>query len=104
MRIVLDINVLLISLPVHSPYRPIFDAIKQGKFTLLITNEILMEYEEKLAEKTRPEISASCCRAVRHFPIPTPPLPLAPMPFSPYLRTTMYYRRKILLSILEDLF
>ena len=48
MRIVLDINVLLIALPIHSPYRPIFDALKEGKFTLLITNDILTEYEEKL--------------------------------------------------------
>lgn len=57
MRIVLDINVLLISLPVASPYRPIFDALKAGKFDLVLSNDILMEYHEKLAEKTSPSVA-----------------------------------------------
>ncbi|MBN8822035.1 MULTISPECIES: putative toxin-antitoxin system toxin component, PIN family [unclassified Spirosoma] len=52
MKVVLDINVLLISLPVSSPYRPIFDALKAGKFDLALSNDILFEYHEKLAEKT----------------------------------------------------
>ncbi|GAB4009290.1 hypothetical protein GCM10028808_17470 [Spirosoma migulaei] len=57
MRIVLDINVLLISLPVASPYRPIFDALKAGKFDLVVSTDILLEYHEKLAEKTSPAIA-----------------------------------------------
>lgn len=68
MRIVLDINALLISLPVQSPFRPIFDAMKEGKFTLLITNEILTEYEEKLAEKTRPDIAQNVVRLLLNLP------------------------------------
>lgn len=68
MRIVLDINVFLISLPVHSPYRPIFDALKEGRFTLLITNEILSEYEEKLTEKTRPDIAQNVVRLLLNLP------------------------------------
>ncbi len=68
MRIVLDINVLLISLPVRSPYRPIFDAVKLGDLTLLITNDILMEYEEKIAEKTRPEIAQNVVRLLLNLP------------------------------------
>jgi len=43
MRIVLDINVLLVSLPVGRKYRPIFDKLKAGTFTLLVSNEILSE-------------------------------------------------------------
>ncbi|SFE37870.1 PIN domain-containing protein [Spirosoma endophyticum] len=50
MRVVLDINVLLISLPVTSKYRPIFDSLKGGKFELILSNDILSEYHEKLAE------------------------------------------------------
>ncbi|QDK83373.1 PIN domain-containing protein [Spirosoma sp. KCTC 42546] len=57
MRIVLDINVLLISLPVASPYRLIFDALKAGKFDLVLSTDILLEYHEKLAEKTSPAIA-----------------------------------------------
>ncbi len=52
MRVVLDINVLLISLPVASPYRPVFDALKAGRFGLVLSNDILFEYHEKLTEKT----------------------------------------------------
>lgn len=68
MRIVLDINVLLISLPVGKKYRPIYDALKAGVFTLLITNEILTEYEEKIGEKTRPEIAQNVVRLLLNLP------------------------------------
>jgi predicted nucleic acid-binding protein len=57
MRVVLDINVLLISLPVSSPYRPIFDALRAGRFELVVSNDILFEYHEKLAEKTSPSVA-----------------------------------------------
>ncbi|GAB3973193.1 hypothetical protein GCM10028806_26660 [Spirosoma terrae] len=57
MRVVLDINVLLISLPVSSSYRPIFDALRAGRFELVVSNDILFEYHEKLAEKTSPSIA-----------------------------------------------
>lgn len=57
MRVVLDINVLLISIPVSSLYRPIFDALKAGKFELILSNDILFEYHEKLAEKTSPVVA-----------------------------------------------
>ncbi|GAB3951219.1 hypothetical protein GCM10028805_30890 [Spirosoma harenae] len=57
MRVVLDINVLLISLPVSSTYRPIFNALRAGKFELILSNDILFEYHEKLAEKTSPSVA-----------------------------------------------
>ena len=52
MRVVLDINALLIALPISSPYRPIFDALRAGKFDFILSTDILLEYHEKLAEKT----------------------------------------------------
>lgn len=57
MRVVLDINVLLVALPVKSPYRPIFDALRAGKFEVVVSNEILFEYHEKLAEKTSDNVA-----------------------------------------------
>lgn len=57
MKVVLDINILLISLPIKSPYRPIFDAIKNGRFEMIVSNDILFEYHEKLAEKTSPSVA-----------------------------------------------
>ncbi len=42
MLIVLDTNVLLIALPKTSPYRPIFDALREGTLSLAVSNEILL--------------------------------------------------------------
>ena len=44
MRVVLDTNVLLISIPSNSKYRPIFDSLINGDFELAISNEIINEY------------------------------------------------------------
>ena len=52
MKIVLDTNVLLISLPTKSKYRPIFDYLINGKFELAISNEIISEYMEIIQQKT----------------------------------------------------
>ena len=52
MKIVLDTNVLLISLPTKSKYRPIFDYLINGEFELVISNEIISEYVEIIEQKT----------------------------------------------------
>ncbi len=52
MKIVLDTNSLLVSISKNSKYRPIFNAVIHGKIKLLISNDIISEYAEKLAEKT----------------------------------------------------
>ena len=57
MRVVLDTNVLLVSIPKLSKYRPIFDNLIEKKYTLIISNEILAEYEEIIAQKAN-EIAA----------------------------------------------
>jgi len=57
MRIVLDTNVLLASIPKKSPYRLVFDALLKKRYTLLLTNEILTEYEEIITLKTTPSIA-----------------------------------------------
>jgi len=51
LKVVLDTNVLLVSLPPLSQYRPIFDKLLNGAYELFISNEILTEYEEKIAER-----------------------------------------------------
>lgn len=48
MIVVLDTNCLVASLPHQSPYRPVYDAIRNGTVTLAVTTEILGEYEEIL--------------------------------------------------------
>ena len=52
MIVVLDINALLIAIPRKSVYRPIFDALIDGKFDLVLSNDILSEYTEILQRKT----------------------------------------------------
>lgn len=51
LTIVLDTNVLLVALPTRSPYRPIFDHLLTATYELVVSNEILAEYEEQIAER-----------------------------------------------------
>ena len=57
MRIVLDTNVLLVALPIQSPFHQIFKFIRDGRIDLYVTNEILAEYEEKLGERYGAQIT-----------------------------------------------
>ena len=52
MKVVLDTNSLLVSIGRKSRYRPIFDALLEGKITLLISNDIVSEYVEIIETKT----------------------------------------------------
>ncbi|MBO9616639.1 MAG: PIN domain-containing protein [Dyadobacter sp.] len=51
MKIVLDTNVLLVSLPTHSKYHPIFQALLRKRYDLFVTNEVLAEYEEQIGRR-----------------------------------------------------
>ena len=57
MRVVLDTNVLLVSIPKLSKYRPIFENLIEEKYTLIISNEILTEYEEIIARKSNESVA-----------------------------------------------
>lgn len=52
LKIVIDTNALLMSLPKKSMYRPIFDAFLSGKILFLIDNAILNEYTEIIEERS----------------------------------------------------
>ena len=51
LNIVLDTNVLLVSISSKSKYHWIFKALLSGEYNLFITNEILTESEEVIAVK-----------------------------------------------------
>ena len=51
-KVVLDTNVLLVSIPSRSKYRPIFNAILNGKMQLILSNDIINEYIEIIERKT----------------------------------------------------
>lgn len=57
MIVVLDTNVLLVSIPPKSIYRPIFDALIDGKFHLVLSNDILSEYTEVIERKANAVVS-----------------------------------------------
>jgi putative PIN family toxin of toxin-antitoxin system len=52
MKVVLDTNILLVSIARKSRYRIIFDSLITKKFDLVISNEILSKYTEIIAQKT----------------------------------------------------
>lgn len=52
MRIVLDTNSLIQSIPEHSPYFSVWLSVLKGDNTLCVTNEILDEYAEILQRLT----------------------------------------------------
>lgn len=52
MKIVLDTNILLVSIPKKSRYRIIFDSLINKQYQLIISNEILSEYTEIISQKT----------------------------------------------------
>ncbi len=57
MKIVLDTNCLIASLARTSKSYDVWRGLFEGRYTLCISNEILMEYQEIIAQKTTPEIA-----------------------------------------------
>jgi FkbM family methyltransferase len=57
--VVLDTNVLLVSIPKTSKHRLAFDAFLAGKFDLAISNEVLSEYTEIAEQHTNHSISSN---------------------------------------------
>ena len=56
-RVVLDTNSLLVSLSRQGRAYPVWQGFQEGRYTLCVTTEILEEYEEVIARKTRPDIA-----------------------------------------------
>lgn len=49
LRLILDTNIFLVSLAVHSKYHWLYGALIANKFDLVVSNEILTEYQEQVA-------------------------------------------------------
>ena len=50
LKVVLDTNALLRSISRRSPFSVILDRLYEGDFELWVTNDILLEYEEKISD------------------------------------------------------
>ncbi len=46
--VAIDTNTLVQSIPRRGPFRPIIEAFDEGRFILVVSNDILLEYEEIL--------------------------------------------------------
>ena len=66
--IILDTNVLLVSISSKSPYHCIFAKLIDGVYDLGITTEILLEYEEIIGHKFNSEVAKSVIRTLLTLP------------------------------------
>ena len=67
-KIVLDTNVLLVSISSKSKYHWIFKKLLNGDFELFISNEILLEYEEIIGKKYNKNIAKDVRRVLLLLP------------------------------------
>jgi putative PIN family toxin of toxin-antitoxin system len=51
MTVVIDCNVFVVCLTSRSPYHYIYQSLIEGKFDLLVSQDILLEYEEIIQQK-----------------------------------------------------
>ena len=58
-KVVLDTNVFVVSLVSWFKYYWVFDNLQSGEYDLVISNEIISEYEEKVIEKFGLELAES---------------------------------------------
>jgi uncharacterized protein len=67
-RIILDTNCLLVSVPKLSPFRWVYDKILFNEVELVISTEILLEYEEQLAQFYSPEYAETIIKVLINLP------------------------------------
>ena len=68
MKIVLDTNILLQSIAHASRFRPIWNAFLAELTELYVTSAIMLEYEEKLTEKTSERVSSNVISLINEAP------------------------------------
>ena len=68
MKVVIDTNILVMSIPRKSNLNPIFKSLNEGKFELCITTDILNEYTEISQRMLGYEISELVMQALINLP------------------------------------
>ncbi|MBU1678285.1 MAG: putative toxin-antitoxin system toxin component, PIN family [Bacteroidetes bacterium] len=68
LKVVLDTNVLLVSISSKSKYHWIYDKLVADEYDLFITNEILMEYEEIISQKYNPSVARDVIKSLLILP------------------------------------
>ncbi|MBK6996688.1 MAG: putative toxin-antitoxin system toxin component, PIN family [Saprospiraceae bacterium] len=68
MRIVLDTNVLSVAISRRSKLYPIWLAVRNGDFEMLVTTDILFEYSEVLTDDLSQEVSENVLDTLETLP------------------------------------
>jgi len=67
MRVVLDTNILLVSVSERSKYHDIFKSFIENKFELCVSTEILSEYEEVISKVGNQSLANYLLKSIEHF-------------------------------------
>jgi len=67
-RIVIDTNCLVAILPSKSPYHKVWIDFLERRLEICVSNEILMEYEEIISEKTTPAFAEAIIKTMINMP------------------------------------
>lgn len=68
LKVVLDTNILLVSISSKSKYHLIFDKLVADEYDLFITNEILLEYEEIISQKYNSSVARDVIKSLLILP------------------------------------
>jgi len=68
LRVVLDTNVLLVTISSRSKYHFIYEKLIADKYDLFVTNEILMEYEEVISQKYNSSVAGNVIKSLLILP------------------------------------
>lgn len=66
--VVIDTNLLLVSISSRSRYHWLYNAILNGDFFIAITSEILLEYKEKIISHWSTEVAVNVVRSITELP------------------------------------
>ena len=88
LKLILNTNVLLVSISEYSKYHWLYKAIINKKFDLYITNEILTEYEEIIAKKLSIKAANFVIRTL--------------LELSNVFQTTIYYKTNFIIQDPDD--
>jgi putative PIN family toxin of toxin-antitoxin system len=68
MKVLIDTNIFLISIPSKSPYHEIIQAFNRRVYQLIITTPIFLEYEEILTDKANSLVAKNVLSALLEAP------------------------------------
>ena len=67
-NVVIDTNCLIQMISLHSPYRPAWQAFRDGQYYLCVSDEILYEYLEVLGRLANPFVADNIVNAIKRSP------------------------------------